>query len=83
MAGKGANQTKEDKNTSKTGPCLECERGYVMSDGVKGNPLIIECSINKARYSQSWICRFNAFQRRSGELIIHPMIYLNRKDPSM
>ena len=83
MAGKGVNQTKEDKNTPKIGPCLECERGYVMSDGVKGNPLIIECSINKTRYSQSWICRINAFIHRVGEPIIHPMIYLNRKDPSV
>ena len=83
MAGKGVNQTKEDKNTPKIGPCLECERGYVMSDVVKGNPLIIECPVNHTRYPQSWSCNINAFVRRVGELVIHPMIYLNRKDPSM
>lgn len=83
MAGREVSKTKEDKNTPKIGPCLECERGYVMSDGVKGNPLIIECSINNTRYSQSWTCRINAFLRRAGELTIHPMIYLNRKAPSM
>lgn len=44
---------KEDKRISKVGPCLECERGYVMSDGVKYNPLIIECSVSKTRYPQS------------------------------
>lgn len=74
---------KEDKKISKVGPCLECERGYVMSDGVKYNPLIIECSVSKTRYPQSWVCRINAFLRRVGKLVIHPMIYLNRKDPSV
>jgi hypothetical protein len=83
MAGKGVKQVKDEKNEPKSGSCVDCERGYVMSDGVKGNPLIIECPVNKTRYPQSWICNINAFVRRVGKPIIHPMIYLNRKDPSV
>lgn len=65
-----------------TGRCIDCKHGYVMSDGVKSNPLIIECLINKERYPQSWRCTINGFTCRHTELVIHPMIYLNRKDPS-
>ena len=83
MSGKGVKQINDKTPEPKSGPCVDCERGYVMSDGVKGNPLIIECPINHTRYPQSWPCNINAFIRRVGELVIHPMIYLNRKDPSM
>lgn len=74
---------KVEKEVPHIGLCVECERCYVMSDGVKDNPLIIECPINKIRYPQSWPCTNNSFIRRVGEMIIHPMIYLNRKDPSL
>lgn len=80
---KGVKQVKNEKCESKFGHCIDCERGYVMSDGVKGNPLIVECPINKNRYPQSWPCTINSFIHRVGEMIIHPMIYLNRKDPSL
>lgn len=83
MVGKGVKKAKEDKNAPKTGLCLECEHGYIMSDGVKGNPLIVECSIDKSRYPQSWSCTINNFIRRVGELVIHSMIYLNRKYPPL
>ena len=63
----------------KTGRCIDCAHGYVMSDGVKGNPLIIECGINKVRNPQSWCCTTNSFQKRTGEMEVHPMIFLNRK----
>lgn len=82
MKFKSNNGKKVEPVPPKTGLCIECNHGYVMSDGVKGNPLIIECSINKIRYPQSWICTINSFIARIGELIIHPMIFLNRKDPS-
>jgi hypothetical protein len=83
MAVKSSKERKVEKDSPHIGLCVECERGYVMSDGVKGNPLIIECPINKIRYPQSWPCTINSFIRRVGEMIIHPMIYLNRKDPSL
>ena len=82
MAGKGNKENKDEHATPHIGRCVDCARGYVMSDGIKGNPLITECSINKSRYPQSWICTINCFIQRTVELVIYPMIYLNRKDPS-
>lgn len=79
---KGRKEKKVEKPTPKIGLCVECCHGYVMSDGVKGNPLITECLINKIRYPQSWICTISYFSPRTTELVIHPMKYLKRKDPS-
>lgn len=73
-------ESKKQENQPKVGPCLKCINGYIMSDGIKGNPLIIKCGINDARYPQSWICTINAFILRTEEYIIHPMIYLNREN---
>lgn len=61
------------------GRCFDCVKGYVMSDGVKGNPLITECTVTHVRVSQSWICPEGCFVHRPGPLEIHPMIFLNRK----
>lgn len=53
MAGKRVKQVNDKATEPKSGSCVDCERGYVMSDGVKGNPLIIECPVNHTRYPQS------------------------------
>lgn len=79
---KGSKGNREEPVSPHVGRCVDCAHGYVMSDGVKGNPLITECPISKTRYPQSWLCTINCFILRTTELVIHPMIYLNRKDPS-
>ncbi len=63
----------------KTGKCVECAHAYVMSDHQPRNPLISICDRNKERYSQGHIYQINGFEPRKGELVIHEMIYLNRK----
>ena len=74
--GRGSSTTTQQP---RNGRCLDCAKGYVMSDGVKGNPLITECTVTHARYSQSWISGNGCFSERKGPLEIHPMIYLNQK----
>ena len=59
--------------------CINCEHGYVMSDGIKQNPLIIECIVDKTRCSQSGRCSNKSFVERKGELVVHPMIYLTNR----
>jgi len=59
--------------------CINCEHGYVMSDGIERNPLITECMIDKSRRSQSGRCSNKSFVERKGERVVHPMIYLTKK----
>lgn len=71
------NTRKKEKST--VGRCIDCAFGYVMSDGVKGNPLVTECAIDKERYPQQWLCTVRRFEPRIGETIIHPMKYLHKR----
>lgn len=74
------NTTPKVSNTKpKKGKCIECAHAYVMSDGQPCNPLISLCQKNGERYPQSWEYLISGFVQRTGELEIHPMIYLNRK----
>ncbi len=40
------NSTNTEDKQPRVGKCIDCAKGYVMSDGVKENPLIIECTVN-------------------------------------
>lgn len=70
---------KSRKEKQETGKCVDCAHAYVMRDNMPCNPLISECGINGERYPESWMCCINGFSRRNVDLVIHPMIYLNRE----
>ena len=74
-------EPKVEAKPAAVGPCIECDHGYVMSDGVKENPFIILCKEDGSRYPQSWKCLIKRFSRRSDKMIIHPMIYVNSQTP--
>lgn len=79
MVAKRSANTITQPPVEKVGLCIQCIHGYVMSDGIKGNPLIIECDIDHSRYPQSWLCRISSFVRNLKPMEIHEMIYLNRE----
>ena len=74
------NSTNTEDKQPRVGKCIDCAKGYVMSDGVKENPLIIECTVTHIRCSQGWICGDGCFSQRKGELEINPMIYIGQKE---
>ena len=69
-----------EKPKTKKGKCIDCLHGYVMKDDMPCNPLVTLCQTNNERYPQSWECQINNFEPRAGEMEIHEMIHLIRKD---
>ena len=71
--------TTPDNKQPRYGKCIDGDKGYVMDDGVSGNPLITECTVTHIRYSQGWISGDGCFSKRQGPMEIHPMIYISQK----
>ena len=75
--------TTSDNKQFRNGKCIDCAKGYVMDDGVKGNPLIIECTVTHIRYPQGWISGDGCFSPRDGQLEIHPMTFVRQRQKDL
>lgn len=71
-----ARKKKEPKIPLTDMKCRDCEHAYLMQSS-KVNPIVAECTLTKERHvALSPKNRECPFKHRSGEMVIHEMIYL-------
>jgi hypothetical protein len=59
------------------GRCYDCQNAYLMRSS-KYNPIVAECSCDGQRRVASTEPPCGKFSMRTGDPVVHPMIFLNK-----